>query len=281
MLIIGFGFFWWFGTVSHNKNQIAEQDTSKELNVFLKSVNTQRHQNPSQIPSLHLQRFDPNSCDSLTLLYLGLKPWQAHIFLRYRSAGAKFHSMSDLQRVYGLSVKDLKRLALYAIFPVSSTYRKGLNFREKAFRRDSLHKIFIARFPTKLKIGEKVEVNTCDTLLLQKIPGIGSYFSRRICRYRELLGGYVSLSQLYEIPNMPSGIEKWFILSNYSVRKISINKAEFRDLLRHPYLNFEQVKAIFNHRRKYGKITSLNQLSTESAFKTEDLRRLQPYLLFK
>ena len=42
----------------------------------------------------------------------------------------------------------------------------------------------------KLKPGATIDLNTADTTLLKRVPGIGSSFARRIVKYRELLGGY-------------------------------------------------------------------------------------------
>ena len=47
--------------------------------------------------------------------------------------------------------------------------------------------------------GTLVELNTADTTILKKVPGIGSTFARRIIKYRELLGGFYDVSQLAEV----------------------------------------------------------------------------------
>ena len=47
--------------------------------------------------------------------------------------------------------------------------------------------------------GTLVELNTADTTILKKVPGIGSTFARRIMKYRELLGGFYDVSQLAEV----------------------------------------------------------------------------------
>ena len=91
----------------------------------------------------------------------------------------------------------------------------------------------------------------------------------------------MSVSQLKEIEGLPEDIEKWVRLSTSRIRKLNINKADFKTLIRHPYLNYEQVKAIFNHRNQYGDLKSLRQLSTEDAFSVKDFERLEPYIAFE
>ena len=58
-----------------------------------------------------------------------------------------------------------------------------------------------------------MELNTADTATLKKIPGIGSYYARKIVAYREALGGFVSKSQVTEIDGLPPDIVQWFRVS--------------------------------------------------------------------
>lgn len=48
----------------------------------------------------------------------------------------------------------------------------------------------------KFPAGTQVELNQADSLTLQKVPGIGPVFSRRIIKYRDLLGGFYAVHQL-------------------------------------------------------------------------------------
>ena len=62
--------------------------------------------------------------------------------------------------------------------------------------------------------------------------------------------------------------------------KLNVNELELRDLLRHPYLDYEQVKTIVNLRERKGRINSIKELSMLSEFTKEDIERLKPYLQF-
>lgn len=84
-----------------------------------------------------------------------------------------------------------------------------------------------AYYPSKLKPGATVDVNTADTLLLQRVPGIGPSFARRIYKYRQLLGGYYCVEQLQEVYGMDR--EKYDQISPYmevrtAVQPIDLNK---------------------------------------------------------
>lgn len=135
----------------------------------------------------------------------------------------------------------------------------------------------------KLSEGETISLNETDTAVWKKIPGIGSVYASRIVKYREMLGGFVRAEQLLEV----YGIDRElfarmavYIESGGSFRKIPVNQAEFRELLRHPYLNNGQVKVITELRRRKGNITSIRELSLLEEFSPEDISRLEPYLEF-
>lgn len=105
----------------------------------------------------------------------------------------------------------------------------------------------------KLKQGETILLNSADTTDWKKIPGIGSAFANRIVKYRNLLGGYVDVEQIKEVYGMED--DRYFnilpyIEVDFGVKKININKLEFKELLKHPYLEYDQVKAITNLRKK-------------------------------
>ncbi|NLY25054.1 MAG: helix-hairpin-helix domain-containing protein [Bacteroidales bacterium] len=135
----------------------------------------------------------------------------------------------------------------------------------------------------KLTAGETISLNESDTTLWKMIPGIGSSYASRIVKYRELLGGYVRKEQLMEVYGMDN--ERYSRISPYiepddHCRKLQVNRDEFRELLRHPYLNYKQVKVIASLRRRKGDILSINELAMLDEFTSDDIWRLEPYLAF-
>ena len=111
-----------------------------------------------------------------------------------------------------------------------------------------------------------VDLNTADTTLLKQLPGIGSAFAKWIVDYREKLGGYCETHQLLEVYRMDSaryeGIKDYVkIDSTFIPNKLKINSDAFKVLLKHPYLEYDDVKKIVNHREQKGMISSWEQLS--------------------
>lgn len=110
-----------------------------------------------------------------------------------------------------------------------------------------------------------VDLNTSDTTLLKQLPDIGSAFAKWIVEYRTKLGGYCESEQLLEVYKMDTaryeGIKDYVkIDSTFVPNKLRINSDAFKVLLKHPYLEYEDVKKIVNHREQKGLITSWQQL---------------------
>lgn len=101
-----------------------------------------------------------------------------------------------------------------------------------------------------------VNLNSTDTTELKSLPGIGSFFARNIVEYREKLGGYVEVNQLLEVYAFDSArletITPYINIDSISLRKINVNIDDFKTILRHPYIEYEDVKKIVNHREKRG-----------------------------
>lgn len=231
-----------------------------------------------QQPTRRLERFafDPNTADSTQLLRLGLQPWQVRNIYKYRSAGGIYRKKEDFARLYGLTVKQYRELEPY--IHISADYQPASTlFEDKpaTTEHDTL------RYPVKMAEGETIDLAIADTSMLKTVPGIGSYFARRIYDYGQRLGGYVSLDQLDEIEDFPKEAKQYLTLGTSTVRKVNINTASLNDLKRHPYINYYQARTITDYRRQYGTITDMQQLRLSPDFTPEAIERLRPYVEYE
>lgn len=219
--------------------------------------------------------FDPNTADSVQLLRLGLRPWQVRNIYRYRAKGGVYRKKEDFARLYGLSVREYRELEPYIrISPDLATPAATLVGEAEHYERDTL------KYPVKVEVAQSVNLNTTDTLLLRKVPGIGEAFARRILGYGQRLGGYVSPQQLLEIEDFPQEAIPYFVVTEPHTKKINLNKLTLNQLQRHPYISFYQAKAITEYRRLRGPLHSLDDLKLLKDFPPEAIRRLQPYVEF-
>lgn len=255
--------------------QLSPEDI-EELEEFAAATKERKKRQEEVRMPVQSFPFNPNTADSMTLLRVGLKPWQVKNLMAYRRAGGRWKDADDFKRLYGLSDEEFQRLRPYVQIPPAV---KEVYFTEHdRARQDSLHHLRPEKF-TQLTV---LDLNTVDTLTLRKIPGIGVGYSRSIVSYRERLGGFVSVAQLKDIEGLPARIEEWFsVEEQVAVRTISINKSDFKTLVRHPYLSYEQVKVITTHIRKYGPLRSWKDLQLYPEFTPQDFERLTPYFVFE
>lgn len=223
-----------------------------------------------------LSAFDPNTADSTLLLSLGLQPWQVRSIYRYRAKGGIYRQPSDFARLYGLTVKQYKELLPY--IHISDEYKPAAEVYGRADAvksgRDTL------RYPVKLRPGQYVTLDDADTASLRKVPGIGRYYASRIVRYRNDLGGYVSVAQLSEIEGIPEAALSYFRVTGGAVRKLNLNRLTLNELKHHPYINFYQARRIIDYRRLKGPLHSIDDLRLLKDFSQRDIERLRPYVEF-
>lgn len=129
--------------------------------------------------------------------------------------------------------------------------------------------------------GTVLDLNAADTAQLVMVPGIGSYFARRIVGYRERLGGYCSTAQLLEIEGLPDSVTGWFqVADTFRVRSIPVNRSTLDELRGHPYISYRMARAMVDFRRREGAIRGPAQLALLEEFDARDLQRVTPYLDF-
>jgi len=212
--------------------------------------------------------FDPNMADSATFVRLGIKPRIAANIMRYMSKGGTFKKSSDFAKVYGITPEKFKELEPYITIKEKITVIDSSLVKKKQFKQDAI-----------------VEINTADTTILMQVRALGRGYAKGIVRYRQQLGGFVSVNQLNEINGMrPENFEiiRQFCSVNAElVQKIRINIASADRLNAHPYINFYQAKAIYELRRYKGKLRNMNDLKELSELSADDLNKIKPYLNFE
>lgn len=163
-------------------------------------------------------------------------------------------------------------------------YKKNKNqSSDFSYEHKKEEKKEIKKYPKqeKFNAGIIIDVNTADTSILKKIPGIGSVISRNIVNYRNRLGGFYNTAQLLEVQYVDSTLLKWFEVKSDVFRKIRINKAGIDELRSHPYMDFYKAKAIIDFRRKRGSIDGMSQISMFEEFSEQDIDKLSHYFSFE
>ena len=241
--------------------------------------------------------FDPNTADSTTLLRLGLSPWQVRNIYRYRAKHGRYHKPGDFMRLPGMTVEQWERLKPFIRIareyqyvepaPSSVSFPKegkkeldNLNTSGTDSSKALPHWGSREGAVQKIKPGQTIDINTADTAQLKMIPGIASKRAARIVAYRNKLGGFVSAEQAMEAVELPDSLLQYMNVTSQPVRKINVNKLSVQQMMKHPYLNFYQAKAIIEYRRNKGDLYSIEELSRLEGFRPADIDRLRPYVEF-
>lgn len=245
---------------------------------------------PRDTIAIHLQPFDPNTADSVTLIHLGLKKWQVSNLLKYRAKNGRYHRPEDFRKLYGMTDSMYHALLPYIIIDTLGVkhFKDSINTRW----RDSLDSIAVDTVPRYVhhKKDTVLNLRTADTTELKMLRGIGSYRAKQIVRYRQELGGYTSTQQLREIKALQTifadslqadSLLAHFYIDSVIVTPLYVNRASPEQLQRHPYLRFEQAQAIYELRRRKIQLDSIQQLYRLPCFSEEELLRLEPYLSFE
>lgn len=212
--------------------------------------------------------FNPNTVNTEQLLLLGFNEKTAKRLIKFRNKGFKFKIKKDLLKVYGVSDVFYYELEPYILI----TEKNKTTIASKE----------ISKFSKNVKQNSpKTELNSADSLALIAIKGIGPSFAKRILKYRQALGGFVQLEQLKEVygftDEMYQKISPVCTVNPQLVRKLNMNKDEFKLINKHPYITYELTKSIFDWRRK----TTITAQNLKGILNDDILyEKLLPYLSF-
>lgn len=212
-----------------------------------------------------LFKFDPNKASYDAIVELGFTSRQANTLIRFRESGGRFKKPSDIRKVYGIDEKQTERIVPFIEIGSDSSVRlKPGSFQKKM---------------------PLLDLNSCDSGSLDKLPGIGPILSKRIIKYRKLIGGFARVDQLKEVYGLPPetyDLIKARVFADTSVLlKTKINNADFKALMRLPYVEKFEATAILKYRELKGRIEGLGDLIENKLIPPEKAKKIRPYLNFE
>ncbi len=211
-----------------------------------------------------LFKFDPNIVKENDLEKLGFSEKQITTFLNFRKAGGCFYKKADILKVYGISEEQY-----IAFEPYITIANESQSNIEKKDNKNQLKQII-------------VEINSTNVDSLELVNGIGPVYAERIIKYRDLLGGFVYKTQLYEVYGLDSALISNILpqinLDSSLIRKININNADYKDLIKHPYLNKFQTQSILKFREIQGAFQEVEEIIANNLLPEEVFQKIKPYL---
>jgi competence protein ComEA len=223
----------------------------------------------SSLPVTKLFHFNPNTATKEELVSLGFSGAMASRMINYRSMGGNFKIKSDVMKMYGADTSLYAKLYPYINLPVT------IEKNQTSFSESNGNEYKAER--------EKLDINEVDSSELVKVYGIGGRLSARIIKYRNRLGGFISMDQLKEVYGLDSSVivnlnRKFLIRSDYHPKQISINHASEKELGSHPYLSNKLARAIAAYRFQHGNFTAVSDIVKIQLIKEEDFIKIKPYL---
>jgi competence protein ComEA len=202
-----------------------------------------------------LFHFDPNKVSEEELLQLGFPKKAARNLLRYREKGGVLRYKQDLKKIYGLPEKVAEELLFFVDLPK---------------KRNSVS-------------PSSILVNQATPEEWTQLKGIGPFYAKHITRFREKLGGFVSVNQVGETWALPDSVFqkiKPYLQLQQAPKQLAINRADYQQLVEHPYLNRKQATVLVRFREHNGPIIEPDALYQIEVLDSSEVRRLLPYFSF-
>ena len=229
---------------------------------------------------VELKPFNPNTATKQQLQQLGIPSFLSKRIMKYRDKGGVFKIKSDLSRIYDFPDSLYQVLHRFIQLPVQLPARSKQGIAARNRKATNERTISKKAKPAPLV----VDLNAADTTELKKLRGIGSGYSRRIIKYRKLLGGYTAKEQLAEVYGISDSLYQSLAhqvrVNPVNLRKLNVNLANFKTLKRHPYISYKQAAAILNIRSKKGKFRSPQDLLAVEVLDSAQIEKLKPYITF-
>jgi DNA uptake protein ComE-like DNA-binding protein len=196
---------------------------------------------------------------------LGLSEKQSAVILKFTKYG--IYSLDKLERIFVIPPELFALIKDSVYFP--DRWEKINDQYDRSVNKVTLPKSII-------------ELNTSSQEQLESIKGVGPFFAKQIIRYRERLGGYISIDQLSEVWKMNDSISErispYLDIDPTQLRKLNINQADIEELKNHPYITWNMANSIVKMRAQLGSFKYLEELKKSKLISDETFEKIKPYL---
>ena len=214
--------------------------------------------------------FNPNFITDYKGYKLGMTSEEINRLLNYRATNKWVNSTEEFQKVTKVSDLLIKQIAPYFKFPSWVTNKDKVQSNQSY---------------TYLKNSkQKIDLNTATAEQLQKVYGIGSFYSERIIRYRDSFeGGFISDVQLQDVRGLTlETIDN--ILKDFTVKtprvylKINLNTATIDQLVTVDHVDYELAYEIIELRMLKEGYEVIEELTKVKGFPVKKLEIIKLYL---
>lgn len=203
-------------------------------------------------------RFNPNTLSADSLRMLGLPEKTVRSIVNYREKGGRFYKTEDFEKIYTLDSADYQRLKNFVSIP-KHTWTEPEALRPVTYAGGQSYPNW------KNKTVQAVDINRSGLEEWMALPAIGEKRARQILKFRDALGGFLSVEQVAETFQLPDSvyqvIKPHLVMEFKGIKTLNINSASVEDLDKHPYISTKQANLIVNYRSHHGPYKQVDALA--------------------
>lgn len=257
-------------------SSVSKENPEKQRWLSLESqIDSMELNLKNRVPKIY--PFNPNFITDYKGYKLGMSVVEIDRLHAFRGENKYVNSAKEFQAVTGVSDSLLKAISPYFKFP--DWVKNKQEFKSLAFSNTKR-----AYFSKKEKFVVK-DINQATQEDLIKVYGIGEAISMRILKFKESLGGFVSMEQMKDVWGLsPEVIEKlnagFKVGTLSSIKKVDINNASVKELAQFPYFKYSLAREIVIYRSMNGDIKNAGDLIKIKGFPVDKENIIGLYLDF-
>ncbi len=227
--------------------------------------------------------FNPNFITDFKGYQLGMSINEIDRLHSFRKKNKYVNSTKEFQEVTKVSDSLLNKISPYFKFPDWVVKRNQQKQKKQALVSGVLNNnSFKEPWVQNITISTS-DINKATQQDFETINGVGEVISERIIKYRNKLQGYSYTNQLYEVwrleKSTANAILKVFkIYQKPTIKKVNVNTATFKQVLKNPYIDYELCKKIFEFRDEVAELQDISELRNIKDFPLDKYDRIVLYL---
>lgn len=264
-IIISLQCFYFFVDV----NNVDYSVSSDELEAFEKEIDSLKLIELEK-RALKIYPFNPNYITDYKGYTLGMSNEEIDRLLKFRNNGDWINSVKQFQEVTQVSDSLLNKISPFFKFP------EWITNAEKGTTYSNIKK--------PKSFAEKLDLNTATAEELQRVNGVGKYYSEKIIKLRsKFIGGFIADVQLEDVYGLtPEVIEKikneFTVKTPRQIEKINLNTATVEDLVTIQHIDYDVAYNILEQRQLIEGFKSFEELTKVKDFPVNKIEIIKLYL---
>jgi DNA uptake protein ComE-like DNA-binding protein len=269
-LIIALQLAYFFIDFSSFSSASAEKEKWLSLQSKIDSL---KQEKLNYVPKIY--PFNPNFITDYKGYKLGMSVAEIDRLFAFRKQNKYVNSAKEFQAVTKVSDSLLNAISPYFKFPdwvnTKKEFKEYTKYDNTAFAKKEKKAV--------------IDINQATQEDLIAIYGIGEATSLRILKFKESLGGFVSMEQMRDVWGLSTevieNLNTHFKVSELpKLKKIDINNASIKELSEFPYFKYPISKNIVTYRSMNGDLKNIDDLTKIKGMSIDKANIIVLYLDF-